>query len=353
MIVSKNKFIIQNQIAASYLESEKDSLFFDIETTGFFWKTSHLYLIGVSYLKKNCWVIEQWFLDRPAEEIILLKRFSELCMTKKKVIHYNGNGFDLPYLQHKYTFYQIPCPLDQMESMDLYRRIKPFKTLLGLSSGKQKDVERLLNIPREDPFSGKELIQVYKDFLSSNETKLLQFLTRHNAEDIQGLMCILPAIGYSKMTEGHFRIVSANLQGLTLTLTLDLDFPLPLKTDISSEYCRLQLQDDRGILEVYGYQGTMKHFFSDYKNYYYLPLEDQAIHKSVGAYVDKEHRQKANAANCYQKAEGVFFPQLTRRFLPSFHEDYKTLPEYFLFHETLLQDIPVFKEYALDFVSRL
>jgi hypothetical protein len=53
---------------------------------------------------------------------------------------------------------------------------------------------------------------------------------------------------------------------------------------------------------------TLKYFYPDYKNYYYLPNEDYAIHKSVGQYVDKEHRQTAKASNCYIKKEGIFIP---------------------------------------------
>ncbi|MDD6037929.1 MAG: hypothetical protein PUD20_03895 [bacterium] len=52
-------------------------------------------------------------------------------------------------------------------------------------------------------------------------------------------------------------------------------------------------------LRIPMYQGMVRMYFSDYKNYYYLPLEDQAIHKSVAQYVDKEHRQKATPENCY------------------------------------------------------
>ena len=43
------------------------------------------------------------------------------------------------------------------------------------------------------------------------------------------------------------------------------------------------------------FEGEMRHFYSDYKNYYYLPKEDMAIHKSVAAYVDHEYREKCKA----------------------------------------------------------
>ncbi len=84
-----------------------------------------------------------------------------------QVIHYNGQGFDLPYLAHKYEDYRLPDPFAHMESLDLYRMVRPFRSLLSLSSLKQKDVERLLEIPRKDCCSGKELISRYQEYLGS------------------------------------------------------------------------------------------------------------------------------------------------------------------------------------------
>ena len=64
--------------------------------------------------------------------------------------------------------------------------------------------------------------------------------------------------------------------------------------------------------------GTLKYFYSNYKDYYYLPEEDQAVHKSVGAYVDKAHRRQARAFDCYQKKDGIFLPQFSDFHTPSF-----------------------------------
>ena len=43
----------------------------------------------------------------------------------------------------------------------------------------------------------------------------------------------------------------------------------------------------------------MKYFFKDYKNYYYLPMEHMAIHKSMAAYVDDAHKEKATKDNAF------------------------------------------------------
>ena len=61
-------------------------------------------------------------------------------------------------------------------------------------------------------------------------------------------------------------------------------------------------------IEVPLWEGTLYHFFADYKNYYYLPKEDMAVHKSVGCFVEPAYRQKATAANCYIKKDGRFLP---------------------------------------------
>ena len=74
------------------------------------------------------------------------------------------------------------------------------------------------------------------------------------------------------------------------------------------------------------YEGELKYFFVDYKNYYYLPAEDCAIHKSVGTYVDRKARRQATARTCYQKRYGHFIPQPVPVFTPLFYREYKGTP---------------------------
>ena len=52
----------------------------------------------------------------------------------------------------------------------------------------------------------------------------------------------------------------------------------------------------------------MKHFFDDYKNYYYLPIEDTAVHKSVGQFVDQQAKEKASKQTAYIRKTGRFIP---------------------------------------------
>ena len=65
----------------------KDLLFFDIETTGFSGDTSHLYLIGCTYHDAS----------RESERE-LLTAFFAFMERFRILVHFNGDGFDIPYL---------------------------------------------------------------------------------------------------------------------------------------------------------------------------------------------------------------------------------------------------------------
>lgn len=77
--------------------SPENCLFFDIETTGLSWKTSHLYLLGAVFYENEIWIHRQWFCQKPSEEKEVLLAFSELLSTRKLLFHYNGTTFDVPY----------------------------------------------------------------------------------------------------------------------------------------------------------------------------------------------------------------------------------------------------------------
>ena len=56
------------------------------------------------------------------------------------------------------------------------------------------------------------------------------------------------------------------------------------------------------------YEGELKLFYKDYKNYYYFPMEDVAYHKSVAEFAGKSARIKATPQTAYIKKAGTFVP---------------------------------------------
>ena len=52
----------------------------------------------------------------------------------------------------------------------------------------------------------------------------------------------------------------------------------------------------------------MKYFYANYKDYYYLPGQDLAMHKSIASFVDSSRREQAKAENCYTRKTSSFLP---------------------------------------------
>lgn len=294
-------------------------LFFDIETTGLSAKTSQLYLIGCLFTDGTEFHLTQWFAESYRDEKLLIEAFQDYLAALPEgclLLHFNGNGFDLPYLRHKCERYKKPFPLDDMESMDIYREIRPYKNVLGLPSLRQKALEDYLGITRTDPFDGGQLIAVYEDYLQTHSPLGLKALLLHNDEDVRNMPKVLAALNLSDYMEADYSLISQKLHRTTafdgsekteLFVILHSEIPLPHPISIRMENgIYLTASAGRISLAVPLADLTLKHYFDNTKDYFYLPEEDRAVHKSVGIYVDKEHRQKATKENCYIRKAGFF-----------------------------------------------
>lgn len=261
----------------------EDVLFFDIETTGLSARSAGLYLIGVltytaaasiaeesntasssdeaqisavpsAHRAANAptsstaspdtsapeaaghWTLLQYFCEDVADEPAVLQAFFELLRTKKILISYNGDGFDIPFLRHMVEQYglraprphhstalhdRVDCPatdgsaiadarplysFDTVESFDLFKKFRPLKRLLGLPDLKLKSCERFLGIDREDRFTGGELIEVYFEWQKTKVPALLDTLLLHNAEDIANLPNLLPLLRYRALPHSDFQL---------------------------------------------------------------------------------------------------------------------------------------------------
>lgn len=107
------------------------------------------------------------------------------------------------------------------------------------------------------------------------------------------------------------------------------------------------------LLSVPLFSGTLKYFFADYREYYYLPFEDCAIHKSVAQFVDKEYRKKATKDTCYQKKSGLFLPQPTELITPAFRPQAKAAFTYFENTNAALSDPETLKKWGCSLLKWL
>ena len=123
-----------------------------------------------------------------------------------------------------------------------------------------------------------------------------------------------------------------------LLFTFRLEAPVPVPVSKPLEVGYFTLNNALGKLLLPLREDTLYYYFSDYKNYYYLPEEDQAVHKSVAAYVDKQFRQQAKAETCYIRQEGLFLPQPEEVLSPALRRSLKDPYTWVLWDDSLLTD---------------
>ncbi len=335
-------------------------LFLDIETTGFAASASQLYLIGCAFYQEGNWQIKQWFAQSPEEEPELLKSFFSFAENFSYLIHFNGNTFDLPYLKQKIADFDLPYHFDNFEGIDIYRRISPYKNFLKLPNCKQKTIEYFLNIAREDTYSGGDLINVYNDYLTSHDFNLYHILISHNSDDIKGMLEILPILAYYDLFNDAIkaRKVQANyyndIHGIPrkeLLMQLTLSSPLPIPVTAMAQGCHFKGEGQECTLIIPIYEEELKYYYANYKDYYYLPTEDTAMHKSIASFVDKEYREQATASTCYTRKFSSYLPQWDILVEPFFKREYKTSELFFELTDEVKKNRQLFSDYAAHILN--
>nr|WP_300006108.1 ribonuclease H-like domain-containing protein [Tissierella sp.] len=178
----------------------KDMCFFDIETTGFNRKSDIVYLVGILYFDrtKDSWILDQYFANELNDEPILIMESAKFLMGFETIINYNGNSFDIPFINSKLDFYKIPLQLDKSKSLDLYSILRKNKNLLEVENLKLKTVEKYLGIYREDMYSGKDCIDFYTDYILTGDEELKDRLLKHNYDDLYYLIDIIDVLDIVK-----------------------------------------------------------------------------------------------------------------------------------------------------------
>jgi uncharacterized protein YprB with RNaseH-like and TPR domain len=357
-----------------HFDHELDKIaFFDIETTGFSADTTYLYLIGCIYYKDDSFHLIQWFSEGFREEICLVNAFFDFLKDFEVLIHYNGTGFDIPYLLRKCSLLGLNYTFDHLISIDLYKKISPYKKVFKLPNYKQKSVEAFLQVIRKDTCDGGDLIEIYQSYLGKKRIEVLKkarnpvtdtnepteaeamlgLLFLHNEDDIRGLVRICSILYYVDLFDKPIRILQAGVDGSTFVLRFELSSPLPVRINFGNDIAFVTAYDKSASLSIQIYEGELKFFYDNYKDYYYLPEEDRAVHKSLAFFVEKEFRKKAKPSNCYTKKQGIFVPQYEAVLTPSFKCSYQDKISFLEIHTDFLLQEENLELYAFHMLKYL
>ena len=364
-------------------------LFFDIETTGLRSLSCYIYLIGCLTEAGDGLRFRQWFAENADEEPEIIRLFCEAIEPDTVLVHYNGNTFDIPFLQERIRLHKMPLSVPKKEeTLDLFRHLSRAQKLFELINRKQPTLEKVVGYDRTDPYDGGTLVAFYSEYVGrcrfdrARADELLATLLLHNRDDILGLSQLPALLPYCCFADLPFEDAGqATDEGtVTFTATLPFSFPKPFrkilplpeipascrihKTEAGGQapvgsgtdsgqiisvspdadsrqmasvgtdnepfapvspdnvsdnlYADLLLSGRTVRLRVPVYEMAPYYFFEDYKNYYYLPVEDKAIHKSLATFVAKEFRKPATRETARQQKSGSFLPQVTEQIGPPF-----------------------------------
>ena len=212
-----------------------------------------------------------WTLEKESDDFDILMELAKALRDIRLIITFNGTGFDIPHLTKKYAAYRLPNPLEGKHFLDLLKKLRQFDALFPLSSHRLAD---------------------YMSLFPENEVQAAS----SDAEKELLLTSLLPLEGF---LAGNFTLTSARTEGDVALFELLPKDPLPVSLRAEDGPFVLTLEGDRACLSAELFEGRLRRYYPDYRNYEYLTREGYAVHKSVSSGVGKDRKEKAVRENCF------------------------------------------------------
>lgn len=157
---------------------KENEVVLDIETTGLDSTVDKLVLLGLVEKEKGKTYIKQYFAENDNEELRLLDIYVKK-VKGKKVITYNGDTFDIPFLNNRLIKHQrFPILPD---TLDLLKLIKPYRYYFTFDSLKLTDMEKIFYFYRNDPSRYKTISKLTEDIKTRDNPYPIM---KHNENDL-------------------------------------------------------------------------------------------------------------------------------------------------------------------------
>ncbi len=331
-----------------------EALFFNIATTGYSAMNSQIYLIGCAYFSENQWHMIQWFAEEH-EEAKIITEFFKFSKDYRFLVHYNGSSVDLPLIEIKCKQHALPYTFKYFESLDLYKYVSPYKFFLKLPDCSKNTVEQFLQLERQDVLDGAERIELYREHTNYPTPQGRERLLSNNRDEIKTILELLPILSYYDLFNGQVEVRHAKISDYTdwegvkrQEMVMEIRLPefLPQKISIGAKNCYFKGQGVEGQLKVRIFDEEMKLFYSNYKDYYYLPAEDTIIRKMEALSIPREQRKNATLTTCYTRKKSKFLPQWDYFATPFYKREYKSKDLFFEITDDINHHRDVYTMYA-------
>jgi tetratricopeptide (TPR) repeat protein len=183
-------------LKAINLDDYDDFVFIDTETTGLSGGTGTMaFMVGVARFVEGKLVLEQFFLQNPAEEGALLTALNSFCGEMKAIVSYNGKAFDIPILNTRFVLNGMSSPFEELPHFDLLpitRRVWKAR----LAQCNLGNIEHhILGLDRDpDEVPGFMVPEIYMDYLHSGDATPLEGIFKHNENDVVSLAALFSTL---------------------------------------------------------------------------------------------------------------------------------------------------------------
>ena len=171
------------------------TLFLDTETTGLSGGAGTVaFLIGFGFLSGGRFRVEQYMMRSYADEPLLIARAAEIMTGFSAVVTFNGDSFDLPLLESRFTMCRMREAWRTLEPLDL---MHPARRLWRrrLGSCRLDALERqILRRGRTEDLPGSEAPRRFFEAMRSGDFQPLEPVLAHNHLDILALPRLLCAL---------------------------------------------------------------------------------------------------------------------------------------------------------------
>ncbi|MGO4344086.1 ribonuclease H-like domain-containing protein [Paenibacillus sp. MCAF9] len=187
------------------LTSAEQIMFLDLETTGLGVGAGNVpFMVGIGYLSKDQFVIEQALIRHPAEERAMLHYLMGKLNDYTFLSTYNGKTFDWPLVQNRFIMNGLGQKMWEPQHLDFLHPARSIWRNTLVSCKLSHVEEERLGIHREDDVPGSLAPQLYFQFLANGDPAPLEGVFRHNEIDMLSLACL--AIRFGHLLNGTIKL---------------------------------------------------------------------------------------------------------------------------------------------------
>ncbi|MGF7184521.1 hypothetical protein GGQ84_000605 [Desulfitispora alkaliphila] len=165
----------------------QELVFLDIEATSLY-PNQPLFLVGIMYCSSVSaqgmeFKIQQYLGEAPAEEGALLLDLGQTLREFQAVVTYNGNKYDLPYIQERWKAHKIEGKMPGLAVDLLLQARRRYKGILP-NCKLQTLEQELLGFKRQGDIPGYIIPRAYYDYVNRGNQDVMDKILYHNRLDL-------------------------------------------------------------------------------------------------------------------------------------------------------------------------